>query len=147
MVSPGYPFGGRRSESNYSMNRDQIIAKTLDDMQRYETDFENREQESADRDAEYNRDIVIPEMRKRLPGGDITTCGELQIETECCPTCHGLYPHCEMHVLNLPDGRTGWICCAVRGELIPESAIKYDSPEALKLMSMLGGDESGGQGA
>ena len=129
------------------MNRDQIIAKTFDDMRRYETAFESSEPGSADRDAEYNRDIVIPEMLKRLPDGDITTCGELEVETECCPTCHGLYPHFEMHVVNLPHGRTGWICCAVRGVLFPESTIKSDSPEALDLIDMLGGDESRGQGA
>jgi hypothetical protein len=37
------------------MNRDQIIAKTFDDMRRYETEFESSEPGSADRDAEYDR--------------------------------------------------------------------------------------------
>jgi hypothetical protein len=128
------------------MNRDQIIAKTLDDMRRYETDFENREPGSAVRDDEYNRSIFIPEMLKRLPDGDITTCGELRPGVECCPTCHGLYPHYEMYVVELPDGRTGWICCAVRRVLFPDTAIADDSPEALELMRILGG-ESRGQGA
>jgi len=128
------------------MNRDQLIAKTFDDMRRYEIAFENREPGSADLDAEYHRDIVIPEMLKRLPDGDITTCGELQAEIECCPTCHGLYPHYEMHEVNLPDGRTGWICCAVRRVLFPETAMKFDLPESLDLIRMLGGDDSRDQG-
>jgi hypothetical protein len=132
---------------NYEMNRNQIIAKTLDDMRAYETDFENSAPGSADRDAEYNRDIFNPEMLKRLPDGDITACEELQLETGCCPTCHGLYPHYEMNVVNLPDGRTGWICCAVKRALFPETAIAYNSPESLELLRMLGGDESRDQGA
>jgi hypothetical protein len=133
-------------ESNYAMNRDEIIAKTLQDMEAYEISVENREPGSAERDDEYNRDIFLREMLKRLPDSDITTCGDLQAGVECCPTCHGLYPHYEMHLENLPDGRMSWICCAVRRALFPETAIADDSPEALELMRMLGGDESRGKG-
>jgi hypothetical protein len=50
-------------------------------------------------------------------------------------------------VVNLPDGGTGWICCAVLRALFQEPENEYGSPEALELMRMLGGDESRGQGA
>jgi hypothetical protein len=125
------------------MNRDQIITKTLDDMRCYENSVEDREPGSADRDAEYNRDVFIPEMEKRLPAGDIVTCAELRLEIECCPPCHGFYPHYDMHVVRLADGRTGWICCAVRRFLFPETSIADNSPEAQELMRALGGESSG----
>jgi hypothetical protein len=149
------------------MNRDQIIAKTLDDMQAYKNPVEDSEPASADRaaeydgdvfnpesepgsvgrTAEYDRDVFIPEMMKRLPEGEIMTCDELLLAVECCPPCHGFYPHYDMYVVQLPDGRTAWICCAVRRVLFPETAIACDSPEALELMRILGGDESRGQGS
>ena len=97
--------------------------------------------------AEYDRDVFLPEMLKRLPEGDIVTCAELRLEVECCPPCHGFYPHYDMHVVRLADGRTGWICCAVRQALFPETAIADDSPEALMLRRIFSGDESGGQDA
>lgn len=59
------------------MNRDQIITKTLDDMRCYENSVEDREPGSADRAAEYDGDVFIPEMLKRLPEEEITTCDEL----------------------------------------------------------------------
>jgi hypothetical protein len=71
------------------MNRDEIIAKTLVDMRCYENSVEDHEPGSADGAVEYDRDIVIPEMKKRLPEGEITTCAELRLEVECCESCHG----------------------------------------------------------
>lgn len=133
------------AEGDYEMNREQIITKTLDQMRLYEISFEGHEPGSNDRDAKYNKDVFFPEMMKRLPEGEITTCEELQLDVECCPTCHGLYPHYEMDLKTIPDGRTGWICCAVDRALFPETAVAYDSPEALELMRMLGGDISSGQ--
>jgi hypothetical protein len=149
------------------MSRDQIITKTLDDMRSYLNSDEDSEPGSADstdaydsdvfiqesepgsvgRTAEYDRDVFIPEMQKRLPAGDIVTCEDLGLEIECCPICHGFYPHYDMDVVRLADGRTGWICCAVRQALFPETAIADDSPEALMLRRIFSGDESGGQDA
>jgi hypothetical protein len=129
------------------MNRDQIIAKTLMDMPAYENPDEDREPGSADRAAEYDRDVFIPEMLKRLPEGEITICDELLLDVECCPACHGFYPHYDMYVVELPDGRTASICCAVRRALFPDKVIADDSPEALELRRILSRDESRGQGA
>jgi hypothetical protein len=129
------------------MNRDQIIAKTLVDMGVDETTFENSDSEDADGYPTYIRDVFFPEMLKRLPEGDIITCDDVKVGTECCSICHGFYPHYEMDVVELPEGGTGWICCAVRRALFPETATAYDSPAALELMRMLGSTESRGQGA
>jgi hypothetical protein len=128
------------------MNKDQIIAKTLVDMDVHETTFDNRDSEDADGYLAYIRDVFFPEMLKCLPEGDIITCDELRLEVECCSICYGFYPHYEMNIKNLPDGRTGWICCAVRRALFPETANADDSTEAMELMRMLGGEESRGQG-
>jgi uncharacterized protein YbaR (Trm112 family) len=131
------------------MNRDQIIAKTLVDMSRYLNSDENCEPGSADRAVEYDeydREVFFPEMKRRLPEGEITTCDELRLEVVCCPPCHGFYPHYDMHVVDLSDGRKGWICCAVRGALFPETEIPDDSPEALEFRRIFCGDESSGQG-
>lgn len=119
------------------MNRDQIIAKTLVDMGLSETSSEN-----CGSDIPYIRDVFSPEMLKRLPESDIVTCEELQLGVECCSTCHGFYPHYEMELKVLPDGRAGWICCAVRRALFPETAITPDSPAALALKYLFGDDES-----
>jgi hypothetical protein len=125
------------------VNRDQIIAKTLVDMGVNETTFGNLDAKNADSYPAYIREVVFPEMLKRLPEGDIITCDELRLEVECCRICHGFYPHYEMQVVELPEGRTGWICCAVGRALFPETAIADDDPRLLELMRMLGGDEAG----
>jgi hypothetical protein len=110
------------------MNRDQIIVKTLEEMHLYEGPVEYEEPDGADLAAEYDRDIVIPEMKKRLPDGEITTCAELRLEVECCESCHGYYPHYDMHVVDLPDGRIGWICCAVRRVLFRRQRSQKTTP-------------------
>jgi len=129
------------------MNRDQIIAKTLDDMRRFENPVEDSEPGTADRAFEYDRDVFVPEMLKRLPDCEITTCDDLGLEVECCESCHGYYPHYDMYVVDLSEGRKGWICCAVRRVLFPETVIASDDPVRLELMRIFGGDESEGQGA
>ena len=135
------------AKGDYEMNRDQIIAKTLVDMRVYVNRVENRDPEGADGDDTYIRDVYFPEMMKRLPEGEITTCDELLLDVECCPTCHGLYPHYEMYLVELPDDRAAWICCAVRTVLFPETAIAADDPEVLECLRLIFGGESDGQGA
>jgi hypothetical protein len=67
--------------------------------------------------------------------GDTAICGELQPEVEWCPPATDT-----SRVVDLFDGRTGWICCAVRQALFPDTAIESNSAEALELMRMLGVD-------
>jgi hypothetical protein len=113
------------------MNRDQIIAKTIEDMWRVDSHGEEAHQQSAQA-VEYDRSIAIPELVRRLPDGEILTCAEFDFPVECCGTCHGYYPHYDMYVVELPDGRNSWICCAIRRALFhePESQ-EVDLEEAL----------------
>ena len=90
-----------------------------------------------------NDDMVIAELNKRLPDGEIKTCEDFKyLNAKCCDTCHTLYPHYEMHLESLPDTSMAWICCSVRRKLL-----KLDSdPEFLRelaaLNEFLGGDLS-----
>jgi hypothetical protein len=122
------------------MNRDQIIAKTIVDMCHHENPDEDCEPGSDDAAAAYDRDVFIPEMLKRLPEGEIITCDELGLAVKCCDSCHAYYPHYDMYVVELRDGRAAWICCAVRRFLFPETSIPDDSPEVLDLIRALGGN-------
>ena len=129
------------------MNRDQIIAKTIVDMRHHEDPDVDHEPGSDDAAAEYDRDVFIPEMLKRLPEGEITTCDELGLTDKCCDSCHAYYPHYDMEVVELSDHRTGWICCAVRRFLVPQTSIPEDAQEDVDLMRALGGCESNSQDA
>ena len=96
------------------MNRDQVIAKTLENMGSHEGHpGEEAQQQKLDRD-EYDQDVTIPELMNRLPDGEMTTCEELEFGVECCDGCHSFYPHYDMYTVDLLDGRKAWICCAVR---------------------------------
>jgi hypothetical protein len=115
----------------------------LDAFHRSDNSVEDLEPGSTTCDAEYIRDVLLPEMQKRLPEGEITTCHDLQLDVECCSICHGFYPHYDMDAVQLPDGRNGWICCAVHQALFPEeAAIEENSLTVDELLRMLGGEES-----
>jgi hypothetical protein len=66
------------------------------------------QQQNSDR-YEYDRDVTIPELMRRLPDGEVTTCEQLDLDVECCDICHSFYPHYEMEIVDLPDGRKAWM--------------------------------------
>jgi hypothetical protein len=101
------------------MTRSEIIAQTLKDMGRLYPIAKENAPMDADRD-EYDAMVTIPELERRLPDGDILTCEELRADVECCDSCYGFYPHYDMYLIDLPDARNAWICCAVRRALFPE---------------------------
>ena len=114
------------------MNRDQVIAKTLEDMRLYERSFDAETHEQSGERDRYDGSLTIPELIKRLPDGEIVTCSELHFSVECCDMCHCFYPHYDMYTVDLPDGRKAWICCAVRHALFHEpSRPDVDLEEAL----------------
>lgn len=98
------------------MNRDQVIAKTLQDMRHH---VQGAQQQKSDRD-EYDREVTIPELMRRLPDGEVATCEEFDFDVDCCDSCHYFYAHYDMYLVDLPDGRKAWICCAVRSALLHE---------------------------
>lgn len=78
--------------------------------------------------------IAIAELQRRLPNGNITTCGAFRdLGVGCCDQCHTDPLH-GMRLLELPCGTMAWLCCAVD---VASSPVPYhiihererDSPE------------------
>jgi hypothetical protein len=79
---------------------------------------------------EANDEIVIPELDRRLPEGDIKTCEDFKyLNVECCDTCHTFYPHYDMYLVTLPDCSRAWICCTVRSAVL---GLKEPSEEEIR---------------
>jgi hypothetical protein len=78
--------------------------------------------------------IVIAELQRRLPDGEIVTCGAFRdLNVGCCDQCHTDPLH-GMKLLELPGGTMAWLCCAVDAASSPEPypifhERKQDSPE------------------
>jgi hypothetical protein len=123
------------------MNRNQIIVKTLEDMRGYEwsqrEEFYRQSAEAEELDR-YDRDTTIPELMKRLPDSDIMSCKDLDFPVECCDSCHYFYAHYDMHLVELPDARKAWICCAVLRALFHEPR-ESDYSQGVDLEEALGG--------
>lgn len=57
--------------------------------------------------------IVIAELQRRLPDGDIVTCGAFSaLNVGCCNTCHTDPLH-GMRLVELPCCGWAWLCCSV----------------------------------
>ncbi|MGA2606218.1 MAG: hypothetical protein ABSH01_02030 [Terriglobia bacterium] len=66
--------------------------------------------------------IVIAELQRRLPDGEITTCGAFRdLGVGCCDICH-TDPVGGMKLLDLPDGSMAWVFCAVEAASSPVRA-------------------------
>ena len=78
--------------------------------------------------------ILIAELQRRLPDGEIVTCGAFRdLNVGCCDVCHTDPLH-GMTLLDLPDGSKAWLCCAVEAASSPEQYLiiherEQDSPE------------------
>jgi hypothetical protein len=63
--------------------------------------------------------ILIAELQRRLPDSEIVTCGAFRdLKVGCCDVCHTDPLH-GMTLLDLPDGSTAWLCCAVEAASSP----------------------------
>ena len=79
--------------------------------------------------------IVVAELQRRLPDGEITTCGAFRdLGVGCCDQCHTD----PLHGMNLVElhfgGNWAWLCCAVEAASSPEQYLiiherEQDSPE------------------
>jgi hypothetical protein len=57
--------------------------------------------------------IVIAELQRSLPDGDIVTCGAFSaLNVGCCNTCHTDPLH-GMRLVELPCCGWAWLCCSV----------------------------------
>jgi len=99
------------------MTREQIIEKTLGEMSL----FSPSEPGSQSSGEAGSLSAVIAELRRRLPDGNIKTCGSFKhLNAACCDPCHTSCPHTDMSVIDLPDGTKAWVCCAVEYAIYPE---------------------------
>ena len=91
--------------------------------------------------------IVITDLRRRLPGGKIKTCGAFKhLKAGCCAPCHTSHPHTSMNLIDLPDGTKGWVCCAVEWAIYPKRYAELmersrNCPEGKLLRGLFGGDD------
>ena len=97
------------------MNKADIISKTLRDMRaislQAEPPFDEPDEE----------EFVVSVLQDALPEGDIRTCEDFpHLNARCCETCHHLYPHYDMSLIELPGGGKAWVCDAVKGALCPQ---------------------------
>jgi hypothetical protein len=98
------------------MTRGEIIVRTLDEMGMLSL---------SEQDAQCGNKIryihiVIEELQRRLPDGDIVTCGAFSVlNVGCCDVCHTDPLH-GMTLLDLPGCSMAWICCAVDAASSPE---------------------------
>ena len=75
------------------MTPEQILTETLKQQPREESSAEIR-----------------TVLDNRLTGGLYLTCDDFDhFDTRCCDTCHTSYPHCEMWIVVLSDGRHAWV--------------------------------------
>jgi hypothetical protein len=68
--------------------------------------------------------VVVAELQRTLPDGEITTCNAFRgLGIDCCCLCHAepLHYH-RMCVVELPGHKWGWICCALMRQAPPKSA-------------------------
>ena len=99
------------------MTKDEIIAASLLAMRRVQGLLAARE--AGDGNTDEYEDVVIAALAERLPEGDIKTCDDLRhLGIECCNICHTSYPHYDMYLERVPDGRRCWVCCSVRSALL-----------------------------
>src|ERR1039458_9134088 len=64
--------------------------------------------------------FVIAELQRKLPDGNITTCGAfLDLGVGCCDQCHTDPLH-GMNLVELPGCNWAWLCCAVDAASSPE---------------------------
>jgi len=78
--------------------------------------------------------ILIAELQRRLPDGEIVTCGAFRdLGVGCCDVCHTDPLH-GMNLVELPGCNWAWLCCAVDVASSPEPCLilhewEEDPPE------------------
>ena len=108
------------------MTKADIITKTLREMKLPKEEDLPAYSEEQDRE-----EGIIADLKIMLPEGDFKTCDDFKhLNVECCEICHEFYPHCDMELIDLPDGGKAWICDNVISALSPQSppiALKHNT--------------------
>jgi len=125
------------------MTREEIIERTLREMSLYSSS----EQGSQSSDEAGRLSTVITELRRKLPDGNIKTCGAFKyLNAACCDSCHTSRPQTDMNPIDLPDGTKAWVCCAVEWAIYPERYAELmersrNCPEGKLFIEMYGEDD------
>jgi hypothetical protein len=124
------------------MTRGEIIEKTLKEMGMLLPSGQYAQSRDEDRDPS----LVITELQRRLPYGNIKTCGAFRhLNAGCCDPCHTYRPHYSMSLIELPDGTKAWLCCAMIRAIFPERYAERrkrfrNTPEGKLWREMFGDD-------
>jgi len=120
------------------MTKSEIIQQVLND---FRDDSERAYiLEGSDVDCEA---IILSALEKSLqtvgPDTDIRTCEDFgHLNVACCKSCHGLYQHYEMSLVEIESAGNAWICCAVDQALRPTKyAYLYQLPRYTTFSEML----------
>ena len=126
------------------MTRGEIIEKTLREMGM----LLPSEQDAQSSDGPGSLSGVITQLQRRLPYGDIKTCGAFRhLNAACCDTCHTFQPHHMMKVIDLADGSKAWVCHYVEWAIYPQRYAEFqdwlrNSPTG-KMLSNVSCDDGG----
>jgi len=96
--------------------------------------------ERSDLDSE---SIILSALEKSWqtvgPDTDIRTCEDFSfLNVTCCKSCHGLYQHYELSLVELESAGNAWICCAIDRALRPTKyADLYQLPKYTTFSEML----------
>jgi len=135
------PHYGSKAE----MTRFEIILKSLEEMGLLPlTEQDARSSVKIGRIS-----FVVAGLQRRLPEGEIVTCGAFSaLGVGCCNKCHS-DPLGGMKLFKLPDGNKAWVCCALAatGSPVPVARCheaKLDPLEGLMPAVGCGEGEQGG---
>jgi hypothetical protein len=112
------------------MTRAEIIVRSLDEMGMLS--LSERERQLGEKIRRIH--AIVAGLQRRLPDGEITTCGAFgALGVGCCNECHTDPLH-GMRLVELPCCGWAWLCCAVDAASSPEPYLIFhereeDSPE------------------
>lgn len=87
--------------------------------------------------------IILSALEKSLqivgPDTDIRTCEDFGLlNVTCCESCHGIYQHYEMSLVEIESAGKAWICCAIDRAISPTNyADLHQLPEYMTFNEML----------
>jgi hypothetical protein len=88
------------------MTRGEIIKRTLREI----GVFLPSEDYAPSWDEDRYHSIVVTELQRRLPDGNIKTCGAFRhLNAACWDSCHVYRPHRTMEMVDAPDGTKAWV--------------------------------------
>ncbi len=82
--------------------------------------------------------VITAELEKRLTEEAYLTCEDFDhFDITCCDTCHTCYPHYEMWIVVLSDGRHAWVCHSIKAILMRETKFVPSTPDAEEALRLL----------